>query len=135
MLAILIALSLYAVALVPLIAWAGSARAKGVFAVAYGATILSIGLFQTGIFQRGTLTSVAGVTPAIALSSDSRCQQVLKLVEQAGLSIDVSDPAHIVIRGKAWDQAPQAVRDVVTACAERLSASGSKLTSQPSAKR
>lgn len=114
-----IALLLYSAVVVPLLLavtnlWAGRAALA-----LLGAGLTGLVLQQGGWLEHRSLApfDIRDIESA-ALSEGGQCAQVLRLLTDARIIIDRSDPVRIVVSGQLWPQLPAAVRDATMACVE-----------------
>lgn len=117
-LATALVLLLYAVGLAPAVwlAWRpDSVRWLGVL---YGTAIVGLAFYQTGIFSAGSLASTDVTHLVRADTPENRCQQVFAVLSENGVLLEQPSRDGLVVRGAAWDQLPQPVREAVTACAQ-----------------
>lgn len=120
-LAISIGLALCAAVLAPLVwvALRGHGRAIG---AVYLAVILAVAVFQTGIFQRGSLAPTNMIVASMSSTDEAQCREILDMFQQAGLTIDRSNPDSPRIVGKGADQLPLEVSQIVLSCDENQNA-------------
>ena len=111
-----IALALNAVMVVPL-AWAAAVHRLRLVAIPYTAVILVVALWQTGVFERASMTKTNVTARVGAVTREAQCKQVMDLLRQSGFAIDRTRPDGPRIIGNGADKLPQQVRDVVAACA------------------
>jgi hypothetical protein len=120
-LATAVALALYATLLAPL-AFAWRSTALRFVAWSYVAAIAAMAVYQTGFFQRSSLTPTDKVVVVVAPSDRTQCVEVLELMNQSGLAVDLSDPAAPKVTGSGADQLPSQVRDVLIECSKQQDA-------------
>jgi hypothetical protein len=118
--ATLIALALYVIGFAP-VAWIvrPGMEAKGP-GMAFAAAILVLGVFQTGVFARGSLTSTSIARLVPDQSTLGRCRQVIDVATQAGIVLDAAQPGKMTVKGTIWQQVPSEVRDAIASCAAQL---------------
>lgn len=118
--AILSALALYAVALVPF-AIAALRRAWVPRLLALTAlTATGISFYQSGLLHKGQLTPTdVGNLLAVDIS-DRRCRDVIDALIQAGAAAGRPDQAGFIVNGAVWDQLPPTLQQPVLDCASRL---------------
>jgi|GEM_PF-5171626 len=113
-----VGLSLYAAALLPLIAAAFSTSGRKIMFV-YTAALVGLVAAQTGIFHRSALTRTDVTVRALAPTNEEQCKQILDLMRQSGLSFDLTDLSAPRIVGNNADRIPPEVHDSLLACAEQ----------------
>ena len=124
MLAILIALAIFAFGLAPLAFAYWKSKAAAPVALLYGAAIAGLAVYHSGTSIGEVPQSVKPVqqNPAFAAPSeelDDQCAQAIALAEQGGVITDRSDPANVVVAEGLWKQLPDMARQAFAACLER----------------
>ena len=116
----MIALAVYAIGLVPLVWIASPGLGPRWLVLVFAGAILALGIFQTGILSRGSLTdtSVGHLLPDQSLRA--RCVEVIDVARKAGVVLDASQPGKLVVQNSIWQQAPAEVRDAISACAAQV---------------
>lgn len=113
--AIAIALVLCGAALVPM-AWALRGGGARIAIGSYTAAILAMAVYQTGFFERYNLTPTSGIVVAPTSVADGRCVEIRRVVREAGLSLDTSDPQQPRIVGPTSEQIPESISEVIIKC-------------------
>lgn len=118
LLATIIGIALYAVVLLPLVGAVLWGRAPRLLVV-YGSFLAVVAVFNTGIFQRGSLAPTDTIVRAAGPAEEAQCQQILELMRESGLTVDRSDPSAPKLTGRGANQLPPELRDVLLQCAEQ----------------
>lgn len=119
MLATAVALLIYLVALAPLI-WLPRPDliARRPLAI-YGAAILAIVIFQTGVISRGSMSSTDVKHLISSDPTGDQCERVLEVLNEANVVLELAQ-GRLFVSGQLWQQLPEEVREVVVGCSARL---------------
>jgi hypothetical protein len=110
-----VASALYAGAVLPLIAAMCLPRAQKIIFV-FAACVIGLIALQTGVFHRSALTPTNIVTGVVAQTHQEQCVQIVDLMQQSGLSFDLTDRSTPRIVGNNADQIPSELLDSLLAC-------------------
>lgn len=83
--------------------------------IAAASFILFVVFLQTGIAGGGRLPAAGISVPPIAHNAE-QCAQIRKVLKDAGLSVDRSDPERPRIAGPLAERIPEEVQEAVAAC-------------------
>lgn len=118
-LAITAVLVLHIVALLPLL-WAAFRPAIfGAVGIGYAALLVGIATYQTGAPGGVALPPMEGISATTPTMTGGQCDEILSLLDQAGLFIDRRSPPRLIVRASRWAQLPQEGQDAVAACVRR----------------
>lgn len=120
--AILVGLSLYAIATIPLLIvarWPSPAAAYGL-----GIAILVVALLQAGTLHRRESIDISGFQAAAPQAS--RCKRALDALIQASVVLMPPSDGEMVVNKEIWDKLPDPIQETVLICAQQSDTSGSE---------
>lgn len=129
-----IVLGLMVIVLIPIALATWFPRAAFPITLSYVALMLVVGSHYTSFSFAEAPAAIAPVVPGRSASSADGCRRVLEISEQSGIILDRSDPGRVVVRGRIWEELPQAAKDALVGCLGSSAPggpSGLKIVEQP----
>lgn len=112
--------------------WTGLRRPRAIPAIAtgFGAVILAVVGYQTGLLTGRTEASQLPSPSSLPSASNRQCREILRVLTENRIIREPTGGDRLVVARAAWEQVPESVRDQIVACAEELrpaSAAGNPL--------
>lgn len=112
----MLVLALSAVILTPLAI--AATRSSRPISMGYIALLVVIAFCGTGLLAPGKVTSVQALPVTVGRAQTEQCTRVLQLIEEAGITIDQTDPSSPKLIGQGMESLPPEAREAIVACAK-----------------